>query len=154
MAIDGESRIHHASGPRQQQGLLSRTSSSNHLRGLPVVHKLQSARRHHVPTRTRLLIPREETYATFQVEYQQTEHECERLTLEVIGPIPLGRTICQQARFLARGANPSSRLILIPRSRSSLMLLVPHAKTSRLISRSILTSVRENEMTRLGDAQY
>lgn len=80
---------------------------------------------------------------------QQTKHKSERPTLEVSGPVPLGRKIYQQARLLSRGANPRSRLILLLRSRSSLMPLVPHAKTSRLISRSILSGVR----TRLSDAR-
>ncbi len=60
--VNGVSRNHCAQGPRQRQGPLSRTSPSNHLRGLPVVHKLQNARQHRVPTRTRRLIPRGQTY--------------------------------------------------------------------------------------------
>ena len=60
--LDGEPRIRHAQGPRQQQDLLSQTSSLSHRRGLPAFHRLQSARQHRVLIRTRRLILHGETY--------------------------------------------------------------------------------------------
>ena len=90
IGLDGESRICHAQVPRQQQDLLCQTSSSNHQRGLPAFHRLQSARLHRVPIRTRRLILRGETYETFHIETQLIKgYKRTRLTPEVIGPVPL-----------------------------------------------------------------